>query len=151
MPGQLNHSPAEVLQKVLVALELCSEPPTDNYSPGSWPVFVSNEPDRPTECVTLFDTTGIFNGRTMVDGEKQGHYGIQIRLRSETYAAGFQKIYRICTTLDEMYYIVVTIEGSQYRVQCANRTNDPVSLGKQVPANRNDLFTVDLLLMLRML
>jgi len=48
-------------------------------------VFTSREPAEPSECLTVFDTTGI---GTDTDEQKVEYPRFQVRLRTRDYAAG---------------------------------------------------------------
>jgi len=137
----LEHSPARVLQQLLLDLGLGGDPEDDPVP--AWPVFVSREPSSPDECLTVYDTEERRHGRTMADGAKVVHYGVQVRVRSRTYEAGRAKADAVQATLEKgVYQTNVSIEGHAYTVGnvsgAALRT-----LGKDVPGSKRDLFVVN--------
>jgi hypothetical protein len=148
MPGPLTHSPADIIAKVLIDLSLGLEPPTT-----PWPVFVSNEPDVPDNCITTYDTLGKSSGRTNYDGEQQEHHGVQVRVRSINHPIGFTKARAIAIALDQSVYdMVVSIGSVSYLVHCVNRQGDIISLGKEVtvsgyksesPSSRRQIFVIN--------
>lgn len=147
MPGALDHSPADVLRYLLIDKGMGTLP-TDSLD---WPIFVDNEPDRPDECITIYNTTGRKNGRT-IEGEIQEHHGIQIRIRSAVSEEGYPKARILATTLDEEVYTEnVYISGSVYCVHSFSRVDDIRSLGKDTPTpTKRSIYIFNGLLMVRM-
>lgn len=144
MSGLLAHSPADIVRRLLVALDL-GEDPTATSSPA-WSVYVGAEPDKPDNCITLFDTEGRISGNTQADGEIQEYHGIQIRVRATDYATGYAKARAIAVTLDaEVERDSVTISSDDYCVCSVTRTSDVIGLGMDKPASRRQLFTINAL------
>jgi hypothetical protein len=143
MSVALQHSPADVTARVLVALGLVADPETD--PPGSpWPVFVADEPDRPDNCVTVYDTTSTNDGRSMRDGENWQHRGIHVRVRAIDHPTGSAKAEAISVALaEDVYRETVVIGAATYSVHCFAAVGDPISLGKEVPESRRFLFTIN--------
>jgi len=141
MSGSLSHSQAKVIQYLLFDLTAagCSDP-RDNTT---WPVFAYNEPDKPDDCVTIYDTTGIHQGKTQFDGEVQERHGIQIRVRSMNGKTGRTKARAIIVALDPIKQRTVSVEAeATYTICSISRTSDVLSLGKEQETDRN-LFTVN--------
>ena len=98
MSVPLYDSPASILSNLLFVLGqtwgtsygiTLSHPPIASQNDNTaWPVYYSNEPDRPDNCVTVYDTDNQDDGRSHVDGEGYFHYGFQVRVRA-TNSAGF--------------------------------------------------------------
>lgn len=156
MPGPLTLSPADVIANLLVQLGVASIPVTT--SGASWGVYVSNEPTSPDRVITVYDTEGRKNGRTMTDGEIQEHHGVQIRIRSDTYPIGYTKARAVVIKLDrdgvaqpESACTTVTIGGVRYWIRNLSRTSDVISVGKEAPNSKRTLFTVNYLVSIRML
>ena len=146
MPGSLDHSPAEIVRRVLIALGLGADPQA--VSP-EWPVYAVSETNNPDNVITVYNTTGTQSGRTR-DGERQEHHGIQIRVRSAYEAIGYQKARDIAVALDQdVYQEPVAIDGKAYRVHAITRTSDVLSLGRQTPNTERRLFTVNAVVSLR--
>ena len=147
MSGSLSHSQAKVVQYLLFDLSAasCSDP-RDNTS---WPVFAHNEPNSPDNCVTVYDTQGVHQGKTQFDGEVQERHGIQIRVRAMNGATGRAKARQIAVALDPLKQKTVSVEAEGTYVICSfTRTSDVISLGKE-PGTDRSIFTVNFTLGLR--
>lgn len=140
----LTHSPADIVASVLVAKSLGVLIGTA----GAWPISVSGEHSYPDDLITVFDTTGISHGSVMTggpdDGELQGHYGFQIRVRSAVHKTGWTKADTIRATLAQnAINVTVTIESSTYLVENFANIGDVIVLGKQVQDSKTNLFTLN--------
>lgn len=141
MSSPLLHSPADIVRVLLVNLGLGANPPN-----STWPVYSTNEPDIPDNCITVFDTVGKGDGRSMTDGELFDHYGIQVRVRATTFSVGYQKVNAIRVAFSEsVIEEVVTISGTNYLVKSITQISQIFPLGKEVPTSRRTLFTVNAL------
>lgn len=144
MPGTLYHSPADIVRQALIDMGLGTLPSEE----GAWPVFVSVEPDRPDNCMTVTDTLGKDNGRIMVDGVRPEHHGFQIRFRATSHPVGYLKARAVAVALDSLYQRAVTVTTSgtdrTYLIHCVNRAGDVLYLGQDVSdRNKRDLFTIN--------
>lgn len=129
MPGLLNHSPADIVRRLLVDLGLGSYPA---IPAGSWPVYASEEPQTPDNTITVFDTTGKRQGRMMIDGAVEEHHGFQIRIRSADDRTGATKARTIADTIDKnVYRRWVTVDSTRYQVHSLDRSGDVISLGRE--------------------
>ena len=138
--GQV-HSPADVVRWLLVSLGQATDPAAGT----AWPAYCANEPNAPDNVVTTYDTAGNLFGREHSGGEMQEHYGVQIRLRAATHAAGWAKINAITTALDEStYQETVTIGAAQYCVKSARRSSGVAALGNESAASKRRVFTVNM-------
>ena len=147
MPGTLTHAPEYILSRLLTSLGLAQDP---EVGITAWPVYYSQEPDLPDRTITIYGTDGIDDGRTMVDGERQGRHGIQLRVRSEDYDVGFGKVMELAIALDETVYgNTVAVGAVTYRVHSFGRTSGPISLGKDSPETKRELFTLNGTLLVR--
>lgn len=145
MPGILQHSCADILRRVLIALDLGTDPTQYPNVLGEWPVYVDNEPSDPDNVLTVYDTSGRDGGRTMYDGERQENHGFQVRIRSSDHKTGFTRARAIAVTLDRnVYDEVVTLDGTAYLVHAVSRTSDVIRLGK-APGSKRSLFTINAL------
>lgn len=145
MPGALAHSPADIVRKLLIVLELGSE----QASGEPWPVFAAGEPDKPDSAITVYDTTGVKQGRIM-QGETQERHGVQVRIRAANHTGGYGKARAIAVALDEdVYQETVTIGNARYLVHSISRTSDVLALGKESPNSKRSLFTVNGTVMVR--
>lgn len=148
--GDLDHSPADVIRKVIVQLTLGVVPSYANgvYNGSPWPVFAGGEPDKPDSSITVYDTSGVDHGRLM-HGERSEHHGVQVRIRSAAHTAGYAKARAIAVGFDEdVSFMTVTIGSTSYTVWAITRTSDVLDIGKEPGTNR-DLFTVNAIVSLR--
>lgn len=146
MSGTLTHSPADVLRHLLVELGQGVLPSVG----GDWPIYVGAEPNTPDSVVTLYDTAGRDDGRVMSDGERQEHHGVQIRLRDPDHQSGYLKARAVALALDQdIAQSEQTIAGTTYTVHAVSRTTDVISLGKEVPKSKRNLFTINVVVALR--
>ena len=144
----LLNSPADILRWLLIDMGLGSEPAIPQVLP--WPVFATNEPDEPENCLTCFDTEGQPDGRTQPDGEYQQHYGIQIRCRSGNHPTGYQQLQAIAIALDQTVNMAtVLITPASYVVWVVDRRGDVIPIGKDVPKTKRSIFTVNVVAAIR--
>lgn len=141
MPGNLDHSPADILRHLLINISQGTLP-TDNLT---WPVYTSQQPDKPDNLITTLDFPGPHQGRAQVDGEVQERHGVTVRVRAANHVTGYLKARQIAIALDQQVYReTVTIDTIGYTVHAVSRdANAPSSLGKDVPGSKRDLFTID--------
>jgi hypothetical protein len=140
MSGLLAHSPADVIGQLLVALGLGTDPTAG----GAWPVYVSDEPDSPDSCLTVFDTSARDRGRLMATGQRVEMHGFQVRVRSTTHPVGYTKARAVAVALDEdVYQTAVTLGGHVYMVHSVSRSSDVIPLGKELPRSERSIFTIN--------
>lgn len=136
----LSHSPADIIAQMLVDLNLGTNPTAG----GAWPVYVSNEPDKPDNCITVYDTVGQGDGRFMVSGHSPEHYGFQVRVRATDHTTGYAKADAIKTALEETAYEeTIHIGNSTYLVYSVSKATPVNVLGKQAGVSKRNLFTVN--------
>lgn len=114
-------------------------------------MYAHNEPDRPDNVITIYDTQGKKNGRTHVDGEVQEHHGFQMRVRSADSKTGYTKARAVYIIMSQtVFRDCLTIEGSVYRVQSITLTTDVVPIGKDASTpTKRSLYTINGLISLR--
>ncbi len=140
-----EHSPANVLRWLLVAFSVLTDP----SSREDWPGYCSQEPDRPDNCVTTFDTLGTQQGRHQIDGSIAERFGVMIKLRAIHHNAGWPKMATIKETLDRsVLRETITIGDSEYCVQSV-RTGEIIDLGKEVGGSKRHLFTLNCTMLVR--
>ncbi len=145
MSGALSNSPSQVIQQLLVDLGVGTLPSAD----GSWPISASQERDKPDAVITVYDTAGVPDGRTMIDGVMQEHYGFQVRIRSTTHATGYTKASEIQNVIDSsVQNTSVTVSSSVYAVASITRTGSIIALGKE-PSSKRSLFTINAVVAIR--
>lgn len=157
MATPLLNSPAEIVQALLIALSQGSVPPVGSVATDSeWPIYATNEPNAPDNCITIYDTTNQHDGRSMVDGRNWTHYGFQVRVRAVDHPTGYVK----AKAIEEALLTQVGIPGiGGVRVTCLNgnidyvvkacvKVHNPINLGKDTPRSKRSLFTINGLLVL---
>jgi hypothetical protein len=133
-------SPAEVLRVLFVNLGLGSDPASNS----AWPIYVSNEPSDPDDCITLYDLVGAKYERAQPTGEVLGFDGFQVRVRSTDYPTGYTRADAIHTALAEtVYQNTVTLGASKFYVHDINRIGDVIPLGVDNPRSKRNLFTIN--------
>lgn len=142
-----DYSPADITSRVLIALGVLSAP-DDGLS---WPCFVNGEPPDPDNIVTVYDTAGSDDGRSMIDGSVLGHYGINIRIRATKHTTGWNKARTIFDAIsNDVYQHIVTIGAVSYLVWCFSKIGDILSVGKEPNSQRN-IFTLNALISVKVI
>ncbi len=148
MSGRLYHKPSDVIQQLLIDLGIATDPADD----GDWPVYESVEPDQPDNCITVYTTTGIKQGRVSF-GTSILKYGIQIRIRAQDDAEGDYKARDIYQAFDEdvlrTSVIISDDEEHEYLVQEVANQGDVIPLGYELPASRRKVFVINCLVSMR--
>lgn len=153
MAGKLNHSPARVIQQMLIDLGHVTDPPAPPTDPGEWPAFVGIEPDLPNDIVVVSNSIGRSRGSSMVTGERFEHVGIQVLVRSLDHNTGYNKADDIGVSLDEeVLNRTVAIDSDRYLVYSVGRTGSGILyLGKSKADAKRSKFSINALLTLKML
>lgn len=139
----LTHSPARVLRDLMISMGLVTLPSSN----GLWPASYGLELVSPDNVVTIYNVEGQSDGRSMPTLELFQHYGIQIRVRSTTHDPGFLKADAIRNSIAQnINKDTVTIEGTTYLVDCLSKIGPVLSLGKNTPMSKHDLFTINALM-----
>jgi hypothetical protein len=143
----LDHTPSDVVRRLLIDLGQGSDG-------GTWPVYSTNEPDSPDDCITVYDTTGRDYGRDHL-GERSEHPGIQVRIRASDAYDGFKKAQAVAVAMDRVVRQTVDLDAlvgtgiTQYFVYEISRTGNVLPLGKEMPASERTLFTINAVVTLR--
>lgn len=126
MPGSLDHSPTEIIRRLLIAKGWCTEPSSDL----TWPAFAFNEPSSPDGCITVRGTAGRTRTRIQHDGSQDEEYGFQVRVRATDEDTGDSKAREISIGMDtQVYRDVLLIDSATYCIHCISRTSDVIPLG----------------------
>ena len=142
MSGALDHVPSKIIRQLLFDLGHGTDPDDD----ADWPIRYSFEPDEPANHITLFDTEPRQFGRSQPDGITQEHYGLQVRVRSETKQVGWRKAQDIAKSFDEDVLRDEVILGDYtYVVQSTNRQGGVRDLGVEAGTSRRRVHTMDIL------
>ena len=146
MNNVLDNSPAEILRQLLIDLGLGIA-----YSAAttSWQLAVGQEPNMPTDIITLYDAGGsVLQGRLQNSGNMVEKYGVQVRVRSDRYQEGWKKANAIASSLDtDVRLTQVSISNNNYLVYAINRIGGVISIGSD-KSNRS-VFTLNLLMTLK--
>lgn len=135
----INHSPADVLRWLLIALGLGTDPANG----GEWQVYAGNEPGTPDQVITITDTAGTPQGRLHIDGEVIATFGFQVRVRSKDHPTGWLKADAIRNALAKSVdRTQVTVGGVAYLVPCVVRIGNVIPLGKE-SASKRSIFTLN--------
>jgi hypothetical protein len=138
----LLHSPADVLRHLLIVKGLGANP--DQFQTVTWPIYAASEPDRPDDCVTVFDTAGLDQGRSMIDGESWGPKGFQVRIRSLDHQTGWVKAYAILRSMAEsIYQETVTIGAAVYQVWDIVGMSEVIPIGREIGKSKRHVFTIN--------
>ena len=137
MDGALVHTPAEIVQQLLINLGLASDG-------GAWAIYENSFPDSPDNAIAISDVEGRMSGRTHVDGKMQGFHGLKILVRGVDQRTARTKADAIAQALDTtVLRNNVTLSGNNYTVQAINRTADTISVGMDVNNSRRRLFSIN--------
>lgn len=153
MPGPLNASPAKIISKILIDLNLGSEPDQSTLTQTlAWPCYFNKEPDGkgvPDDVITVFNTTGIEDGRDAF-GERADFQGIQVRVRSAKQEEGFLKMDAIRIAFDRLYMKGITLGSDHYTVQSIKRTGGVNPIGKETAPTARNVYTLNAIVTVRM-
>jgi hypothetical protein len=142
---KLDHSQADILQKILVSAGLGTDPESES----DWPIAVESELSSPENTITIYSTPGTPDGRDMKTKEALEHYGIQVRIRGSNHPLGYLKAAEIRQKLETLYRETtslnrVTDNGTvEYRVNNAARIGSIFNLGPSPEAPGRRLFTIN--------
>ena len=93
------------------------------------PVFISHEPNNPNTCITVYDTTGITEIRSM-RGDVVTHHGVQVRVRNKSYLTAWQLINEINVAFAGVKNETVSLSGDNITiVNCITSTSAIIQLG----------------------
>lgn len=143
----LTHDPADILRYTLIGASQGTLPTTN----GSWPIYTSQEPNTPDNCITTYNTQGQLQGRIQKSGLYVEKPGIQIRIRATDHTTGHSKAKSIEAALDAVYDDNVTISSNSYEVHAVHRTASIAYLGKDSPSSNRHLFTLNVTVTIRQL
>lgn len=118
----MDNSPAEVLAVLL-----------DNYfkveDEGTLLYFVNIQPDSPEENITIYDTDGKLQGKSVSGGVTVEKYGCQLRIRGKDHNATRKQLNRISSWIDEVFNLTVTLDEQDYTVQNIMKSSSILPLG----------------------
>lgn len=119
---------------------------TDYEANREWPVYLSNEPEKPDNVITVVRTDSILaDGRLQINGEVQETYGALIRVRGSSYVGTEAKTINISAALDsQVNRNPVTVGSNSYLVHNASR-GSVIDLGEMRDGSERRLFTINYL------
>jgi hypothetical protein len=144
MSGPLDHSPADIIRRLLIRLGHGTLP-TDS---GNWPIYIAILPSKPDKLLVVTDTAGIQQGNFHI-GEAQESHGIQVTVRSTDHENGFQKAREIAVALDEVTNTTIGLSGptgtgtTDYTIYSITKVSGPLPLGTETPESKRRLFTIN--------
>lgn len=144
----MNRSPGYVLRQIMVDLGLGVFPPQKAVQ-GTWPIYHDGLPSSPDDVISVEDTDGHDDGRSMVDGTLFYHYGIQIIVRSQDGRTGWDKAEQIRQALAKQVYAhTVTLDLNSvnqqtYYVHCIAHIGQVISVGKESPTSKRSIHTLN--------
>lgn len=135
-------SPAKIVGGYIVnSLEFMTDPSEGD----EWPLFLNHLPDAQdsfSNSGAIYDTAGTLDGRLMT-GAVCRHPGLQIKMRSRTYDAGYSRLLNIANWLAILQNATIEVSGTSYIVWAVRRMTDVVSLGMESGTSRRFLFTAN--------
>ena len=134
----LTKDPSEIYQYLLIARSLATLPSNDL----AFPVYPRREPNKPDDCITVYDTDPTLLGSDMISGYEETQYGLQIRIR--TRSPSVNKAWTIVRSLSKVNKQEVTIGYTSFVVNRCHLISGPISLGTSVsPQSGLYLFTIN--------
>jgi len=143
----ISSSPAYILATFMIENEIGSV--TNPSSNLDWPLFISREPKKPANCITIFDTIPVKQFRYMSTGKVFENYGLQLRIRCNNYVDGWTKLEQINSTLDTLKNELVVVDLNEYIIQNVTRTSGVVSLGADVDSPELRIYTSNLIMTMK--
>jgi hypothetical protein len=133
----LSESPAAIIAQFLIDEGIMTVPENDDL----WPLYISMLPSLKGDCGAIYDTQGTKDGKQM-RGKYVGHPGVMIKIRSEEYITGWDKINDIGKALDVLTAQEVTIDDASFVIKNVSRIGDIGKLGIE-PETRKNLFSLN--------
>lgn len=113
---------------------------------AAWSVQVGMEPTSPDDTITLFDTAGYMDGRSL--HRTYIHHGVQIRVRSREYPDGWKKLAEIQSLLDTICNTEIRVEEVNFVLNSFVLSSPATFVGNQ-EKNKRCVFTLNGLLTAR--
>lgn len=137
-----DHGQHDITRKILSLLGLGTHPDTGQ----PWPIYVDQEPDFPDNCITIYETSGINEGKLMPTGEDVEHPGLQIQVRCEASQppVGRKKTREIKSSLDQLTSpYSLSFEGISYTIYSFNPQGSIIPLGRDMTNKNRFLWTIN--------
>lgn len=140
----MTNSPAKILAQHMISGGTLGDPGASSLS---WPLYVGHMPDQtgvPDNAAAIYDVEGLKDGRLM-EGTTIFHYGVQVRIRSRTFDAGWTKIQAVATAADAIKQAQVVIGGNTYTIAGVSQVGPALFLGLEGGTKRRFLFTINMM------
>lgn len=135
----MNDAPSEILLQALIDVGLVSLP-SDGLV---WPCFIGSKADVPSQLdnvLALYDEAPNKDGRLMASGDVILHHVVRIRLRSNEYSVGWNKLDTIARALDYLLNTDVTVGTNSYVLNNASLKTGVDALGLEAGTQRRFMF-----------
>lgn len=143
-------TPSKFVKQFMLGHQLVSE--VTSAQPG-WPCFIAAMPDTtnvPDDAVCVYDTLPHQDGRNSRDGQYANWPGIQIKVRSADYFAGYKKTQAILDKLDAVLPrtpAVITVDTTVVTLKSIYRISGILPIGQETGSSkRRFLFTLNFFL-----
>lgn len=142
----LEHSAAEVLAGVLIALEVATDPLLE--IPADWAAHVSYMPDEDDRCIAVYDTEPVKEGRIISSGEGIRRWGVQIVTRAgkNEYGLGWSRMLAIVTALEAVSAKSVVFDDGTYVIREIDVESGPMFFGRE-PEKERPKFSTNVLVL----
>ncbi len=151
---RLDHNQSQITRQLLIdrsaAVNGVGQYVAGTYNGDPWPVFATNEPDVPDNCVTVYDTQGTDDIRSSVDGIQEYHPGVQVRVRALDVNVGKRRAELIRAMLEQVYGARVVVDTAHYEVHNYAKIGRVLTIGTEQGTKRI-IFTVNATLAVRQL
>lgn len=115
----------------------------------AWPVYATNEPSTPDNCISIWDTTGQVQARAMNSGQLIQKCGFQVRVRATDSLTGKVKANALQTWMAQnVYQADVTLNDAagnnwNYVVWAIINIGNVLAIGLDKPDTQRELFTIN--------
>jgi hypothetical protein len=135
--------PVDILAPYIIAQGIGSlTAPADG---SDWPLYTAHQPDDSsvkTNSACFYDTPGVKDGRLMA-GSVISHYGMQLRIRCDTYVTGYAKAEEVALAMDDIFNAPIVIGANTYSIQNISRQSPVLPLGEEKGTKGRQLFVVN--------
>lgn len=146
-PHVVLRSPKDVLAKYLRGVGWFSDPDADS---AAWPLYSGSMPEVDCNCASIYDTSGIVQGKTH-HGRTDEQHGVLLRVRTAVESTGFAKLRTVVTALAMLRNVVVEIDSSEsWKIENVRQATTIVALGRDLQSHQvRYLHTLNLLVKLK--
>ncbi len=137
------YSAADILIELLVQAGTLARV-TAGQPVAEWPGYAAEEPDKPDNCVTLYDTDAGDNYREGISLKVGGPAGIQVRVRGTTHRVAYSKAQEVNDVLAQVVRRGVSIGTKYYLVTGCTDFGNLIPLGKDSPTSSRSIVVFNL-------